>query len=314
MRYFLALHFFLISYCFCLGQSTFQVVPLGVKGGTEGDNLSSYMIAPTGSENYVCLDAGTLWTGIQKSIQNGVFSGTPEAVLRQKIRGYLISHAHTDHVSGLILNSIEDTTKNVYGLSTCIGILRDHYFNWESWPNFGSEGNAPAMGKYHYKTMDVQEEYSAENTDLYIRAFALSHGNPYESAAYLIRTYDSYVLYFGDTGPDEVEKTDHIQRIWKEIAPIVKAGKLKGIFLEVSYPNHQADGKLFGHLTPRWLMRTMGDLAAVAGTDAMRDLPVIITHIKPTGDNEAIIKKELEEANSLKLKLIIPEQGVRLSL
>jgi cAMP phosphodiesterase len=314
MRNWFTLYFFLISYCCCLGQSSFQVVPLGVKGGAEGDNLSAYMIAPAGTENYVCLDAGTLWTGIRKSIQNGVFSATPEVVLRQKIKGYLISHAHTDHVAGLVLNSIEDTTKNVYGLSRCMQILRDHYFNWESWPNFGSEGNAPALGKYHYKTLDVQEEFLIENTSMYVRPFALSHGYPYESAAYLIRSQDSYALYFGDTGPDAVEKTDLIQRIWNEIAPIVKAGNLKGIFLEVSYPNQQPDSKLFGHLTPTWLMTTMNDLAAVAGTAAMRDLPVIITHIKPNGDNEAIIKKELDEANTLKLKLIIPEQGVRLSL
>ena len=94
-------------------SASFKVIPLGIKGGIEEDNLSAYMLAPDGSDDYVCLDAGTLNTGIRKAIDRGVLKGTPDEVLKKRIKGYLISHGHLDHVSGLIINSPEDSVKNV---------------------------------------------------------------------------------------------------------------------------------------------------------------------------------------------------------
>lgn len=290
-------------------QPAFKVVPLGVKGGGDGSNLSAYMIAATASENYVCLDAGTLLNGIEKSVSGKVFQKPPEAVLRQNIKGYLISHAHLDHVSGLILNSIEDTNKVIYGLPKCIEILRNNYFNWESWPNFADAGNAPVLKKYRYQSLTTGTAIALENTLMTVKTFPLSHSSPYESAAFLIGSNGNYTLYFGDTGPDEVEKTDRIRQIWKEVAPLVKSGKLRGVFLEVSYPNDQADGKLFGHLTPVWFMKTFRELTKMTGDENVKGLKVVVTHIKPAGGNEQKIKTELTEANDLKLDLIFPEQG-----
>jgi cAMP phosphodiesterase len=56
-------------------------------------------------------------------------------------------------------------------------------------------------------------------------------------------------------------------------------------------------------------MQEMTALSQLTGAAALRGLPVVITHIKPTPGNEAAIKKQLTEANSLQLKLIFPEQG-----
>jgi cAMP phosphodiesterase len=67
-------------------------------------------------------------------------------------------------------------------------------------------------------------------------------------------------------------------------------------------------------LTPRWFMHELNVLSDLAGKDKMRDLNVVVTHIKPTGNNEALIRKELTEANNLGLKLIFPEQGVQFEL
>lgn len=39
-----------------------------------------------------------------------------------------------------------------------------------------------------------------------VKAFSLSHVNPFESTAFLIKNENDYALYLGDTGPDEVEK------------------------------------------------------------------------------------------------------------
>lgn len=320
LLYFLSMRLFLIIFLFQLtffsgyGQSTFHIVPLGVKGGVQEGNLSAYMIAPSGSNTYVCLDAGSLNSGIQKAVSNNVFQIPAESVLKNYVKAYLISHPHLDHLSGLIINSAEDTVKNIYGLPKTLEIIKNHYFNWQSWPNFGNEGSGFLLKKYVYKTLTESEEQRIDQTEMYVTAFTLSHSNPYESTAFLIRSDSSYVLYFGDTGPDEIEKTDHIQRICKQISPLIASGKLKAIFLEVSYPDEQPDNKLYGHLTPKWFYQEMNKLAKLVGNEKMRGLNVVVTHMKPVGNNEEQIKLQLEKGNTLHLKLTIPQQGVSFDL
>jgi len=289
-------------------QPAFNVVPLGVKGGGVEGNLSAYMIAPVNSQAYVCLDGGTVRQGIEVAVSNGAFAATADQVSRSFIKGFLISHAHLDHVSGMITNAPEDTAKFIYAFPKCIDIIKNHYFNWESWPNFGSEGVTP-LKKYTYKSLSEGQEISIENTEMTVKTFSLSHGNPYEGAAFLLQNKGKQALYFGDTGPDEVEKSTKLQKIWEAVAPLIKAKTLTGIFIEVSYPNEQPDNKLFGHLTPNWLMKEMNKLAMLSGKENMQHLKLIITHIKPTGQNEVIIKGQLNDNNALGMDIIYPEQG-----
>jgi len=306
--------FFQLIWTISNGQQHFTVVPLGVKGGVEEGNLSAYMVASAGSSRYICLDAGTLNGGIQKAADHQVFSISPDSVLKHYIKAYLISHAHLDHVSGLIINSTEDVAKNIYGFPGCLDIIKNHYFNWQSWPNFGNEGSGFNLKKYTYKSLTEREEIKIDQTELSVKAYKLSHSNPYESSAFLVRNDNSYILYFGDTGPDEIEKTDRIQQIWEEIVPLLKAGNLKGVFLEVSYPDEQPDNKLYGHLTPKWFFAEMNKLAEMAGKDNMQRLNVIVTHLKPGGVNEEKIRMQLKQQNKLGLNLIVPEQGVMFRL
>src|ERR1700759_2273452 len=90
---------FFISICACSlhAQPAFKIIPLGIKGGIDESNLSSYMLAAEGTDEYVCLDAGTLHVGIQKAIDSGLFNADARTVLRTYIKGYLISHGHLDH-------------------------------------------------------------------------------------------------------------------------------------------------------------------------------------------------------------------------
>ncbi|WP_031528224.1 MBL fold metallo-hydrolase [Dyadobacter crusticola] len=292
------------------GQNAFRVVPLGVKGGVHDGNLSAYMVAPAGSDAFVCLDAGTITNGIRSAVQQGTFEGSAETILKQYIKGYLISHPHLDHVSGMLLNAVEDTAKHIYAFESCIKVLKTHYFNWESWPNFTNEGAAPTLKKYTYHVLSEENEIPLNGTAMQMRAFKLSHGAPTESAAFLVRSGDSYLLYFGDTGPDEIEKSNKMELVWKAVAPLVKEGKLRAVFLEVSYPNSQPDKSLFGHLTPKWFFKELEKLAALAGQQSMRNLNVVVTHIKPVGSNEAQITAELNKENTLGVKLIFPQQGI----
>lgn len=290
-------------------QTSFKVIPLGVKGGTDESNLSSYMIAPQGSEEYVCLDAGTVHYGIEKAVQAKLLHGTAAEVLKQHIKGFLISHGHLDHLAGMIINSPDDSTKSIYGLDYCIDILKDKYFSWKSWANFANEGEKPALGKYRYTVLTPGTETPLQNTAMQVTAFPLSHSNPYQSTAFLVRHKDAYVLYLGDTGPDSVEHSDKMHLLWEQAAPLLKAKQLKAIFIEVSFANEQPDKQLFGHLTPHWLMSELADLATLTGAAALKGFPIVVTHIKPGGNREQMIKAQLKSYNPLQVKLIIPEQA-----
>ena len=288
---------------------SFKVVPLGVKGGSDESNLSSYMLAAAGSHEYICLDAGTLHDGIQKAINAGIFRGTAEAVLKNDIKGYFISHPHLDHVAGLIINSPDDTVKNIYALPFCIEVLKEKYFSWKSWANFADEGEKPMLNKYHYKILPPGEEMPVEHTPLSVTAFYLSHSNPYKSTAFLVRQSAAFILYLGDTGADTTEHTGNLQQLWRQIAPLIKEKKLKAIFIETSFNNEQPDKLLFGHLTPRLLMQEMDALAGLTGITALRGFPIVITHEKPGGNRESLIKKQLLQLNHHQLRLIFPAQG-----
>jgi len=300
----------------------FEVVALGARGGIQDGNLSAYLIRPAGDERAVTCDAGALVNGLKVADEKGVFDGikVPEEspngrighVLTEGIKGYLISHAHMDHIAGLIAASPDDSKKPIYALPSVNERIERNYFNWEAWPNFGDKGKAPQLKKYEYRDLQAGQKLPLADTAMEVTAFPLSHGGV-ESSAFLIESGDDALLCFGDTGPDAVEKTTRIADIWAAVADKAKAGHLKGIIIETSYTNAQPDEMLFGHLTPNWLMKSLHDLAAKTGNETLDGLPVIVSHIKYSlkkGDQPQVqILRELEEANDLKVKFILPEQG-----
>jgi cAMP phosphodiesterase len=297
---------------FCFSQS-FRIVPLGVKGGIDESNLSAYMVAASGTNNYICLDAGTLYYGIQKAIDNKVFSIPAEQVLKRYIKGYFISHAHLDHVSGLIICSPDDTVKSIYGLKSTLETIKTHYFTWDSWANFADEGERPTLKKYSYQVLTPGTPVHAKDTWMQVDAFPLSHFN-LTSTAFLVKSNDAYILYLGDTGADEVEQSHNLHTLWQLVAPLIKKKQLKAIMIETSFPNEQPNKSLFGHLTPHLLMTEMSDLATLTGQNELNGFNVIITHVKPPQDKIEKIKEQLKAENSLHLNLIFPEQGKAINL
>jgi 3',5'-cyclic-nucleotide phosphodiesterase len=129
------------------------------------------------------------------------------------------------------------------------------------------------------------------------------------STAFLVRSGESALLYLGDTGSDIVEHAGRLRHLWEAVAPLVKTGHLKAIFIEVSFPDEQPLKSLFGHLTPRLLTGEMKTLEGLAGPGLLRGLPVVITHRKPSGDQEPRIRRQVEAENALGLKLVFPTQG-----
>lgn len=295
-------------------KATFQVVPLGVKGGIDETNLSAYLLAPSNTTDFICLDAGTIHAGIEKAIENKVFKVSSETVLKKYIKGYFISHAHLDHVSGLIINSPADSSKTVYATKSCMEMMEKHYFNGQTWANFGDEGNGYQIKKYHFQTVNTLEETPISNTTMTVKAFSLSHVNPFESTAFLIKNKDAYVLYLGDTGADSIEKSNKLNLLWNEIAPLIKNGQLKGVFIEVSFPNEQPDTQLFGHLTPNHFLNELHNLSELTGKEGLKGFKIIITHMKPPTKNFAKIKSQLKKQNDLDVQFLFPEQGKRFEL
>jgi 3',5'-cyclic-nucleotide phosphodiesterase len=301
----------------------FDVVALGALGGIEDGNLSAWLIHPHGDNRAVTCDAGTLVNGLRIADQKGAFAEMTLAasstqsrvgyVLTETIKGYLISHAHLDHVAGLVIASPDDSKKPIYALPSVGADLVETYFNWRAWPNFTDRGKAPQLGKYALAELKAGVATPVKDTAMSVTAFPLSHGGA-ESTAFLIESDGQSILCFGDTGPDTVEKSSRLGEVWTAVAQRAKQKRLKAIVIEASYTNDRPDGQLFGHLTPRWLLEELRKLDRRAGGNALKDLPVIVSHIKYSLTREqpqARILRELQVGNDLGVRFIIPEQGGR---
>ncbi|MCP0914897.1 3',5'-cyclic-nucleotide phosphodiesterase [Legionella sp. 27cVA30] len=285
----------------------FQVIPLGTGGGELEDNLSAYLVAPVNSHNWVALDAGTFCSQIKK------------IKFKDYIAALLVSHAHLDHISGFIICSTMDTGKTILGTDVTINHLRDHLFNWKIWPNFANEGIPPLLKKYHYQRLQEGVTVAIPNTAMRVQAFPLNHGN-HPSTAFLLEAAGYYLLYLGDTGPDAVEHGNKLRALWEKITPLLQKKKLLALFIESSYANERPDTLLFGHMTPKWLLKELDILAHLVNPKhpqgAVSGLNVIVTHIKQSNEANQLanqILQQLQEKNNLGIHFIIPKQGQRLT-
>ena len=113
---------------------------------------------------------------------------------------------------------------------------------------------------------------------------------------------------------NSVEKSNKLSKLWFAIAPLIKNNQLKGMFIEVSYPNEQPDSNLFGHLTPNYLLQELQALRSIIGSYALKGFKIIVTHMKPPSENYEKIKNQLSKQNDLGIQFIFPEQGKRFEL
>lgn len=190
-------------------KAGFDIVALGTQGGVNTHDLSAFLIGPRNQPVSVACDAGSLTTGITAAIKAGSFSDAllpPDYqynllgyILKEHIKGYLISHAHLDHVAGLITASVDDSNKPIYGLPSTIDTLKTGYFNWQVWPNFASNGPTPSLGKYQYIELKPYEAQAILNTPMSVVAFELSHDR-LESTAFVVEYLGDIVVCLGDTG------------------------------------------------------------------------------------------------------------------
>ena len=94
----------------------FSVTALGTLGGIQDGNLSAWLIHPGDDDRAVTCDVGTLVNGLRIADEKGAFSDiklpadSPASrvgyVLANKVKGYLVSHAHLDHVGGVEVSAL----------------------------------------------------------------------------------------------------------------------------------------------------------------------------------------------------------------
>jgi len=306
-------------------MTVFTVIVLGATGGVRENNLSCYLVGANPLEGFVALDAGSLLSGIEWAYQKKNLSEIPleDAVLtpigkffQQYIKAYLISHVHLDHIYGLVINSQTDSPKAILGLDSTIDFLRDHIFNGVIWPNYGSEGTNP-IGRYRYTRLSLNQSVAIPGLSLTVEPFLLSHPGNYPSTAFLLFSEGHALLYFGDTASDLFEKTKRMRLVWERVAPLLKKGLLRGIFLECSYPNEHPKTVNYGHLTPDLMLEELGHLSTLAGT-SLKGLSVIVTHRKDTlrqgEDQKETILHQLKEKDPFGVRWIAPIQGERILL
>eukprot|EP01127_Copromyxa_protea_P019349 TRINITY_DN6248_c0_g1_i2.p1 TRINITY_DN6248_c0_g1~~TRINITY_DN6248_c0_g1_i2.p1 ORF type:complete len:369 (-),score=64.61 TRINITY_DN6248_c0_g1_i2:267-1373(-) len=323
------MHNLLFSLFFTLGFCGYVVVPLGTGGGITEGSLSSYAVASTlQPTDFILCDAGTVFSGAEENLDEDFLPSlfptpvTPWEFIKNHVHGYLVSHAHLDHLSGLIINSVDDSSgKPIIGLEQTLDNIAENIFNWKVWPDFGPSG----LGKYSYVEGSSREPVSIEGTPFSVLAFPVYHSYPYLSTAFFINDGEEHLLYFGDFGPDEVENksvkdpdpTDLVSQVWEHAAMIILRSKLAGIFIECSYANGVADESLFGHLTPKWVLAELDNLNKLilaidpAAVNSLKGLNVMITHIKPTpGGNEKTDIMSQLSSNPHQVNFIFPTQGV----
>jgi len=158
----------------------YVIIPLGTNGGVTEDNLSSFLLSKAGSLYFLALDAGTIFTGLTRFVQQiqtqmaenhhtfELFNYPDWAVsieqqtgwvMRNRIVGYFVGHPHLDHLTGLMAVAPEDYyvdtngtslghPKSIIGLSSTLNAIESDLFNGIVWADFVS------FGRYQYQVVE----------------------------------------------------------------------------------------------------------------------------------------------------------------
>ncbi|KII88896.1 hypothetical protein PLICRDRAFT_40534 [Plicaturopsis crispa FD-325 SS-3] len=265
-----------------MSTSTWDFVVVGSGGGPDETNLSAYLVKPSNSPweaGIVALEAGSGQGALKQILKQtpdilGQCSDEDGSTRRYTaheifsyIRCFLITHAHLDHVSSLVLSagSLGGPRKRLFGTPQVLKDL-ETVFSDRVWPNLASWEEADNTHKYLYTSLRLDAKYRNIHNDISVRTMPLSHGQNdsglYESSAFFIRhdvTAQEF-LFFGDVEPDSVAAKPQTINIWRAAAAKIP-GTLRAVFIECSWPSGRPDHLLYGHLTPEHLAAELSVLA-----------------------------------------------------
>jgi cAMP phosphodiesterase len=243
---------------------------LGCSGGqVPGHRLSCFLV-----DDSLLVDAGCVTSALGLRAQ-------------QKIKDILITHIHLDHVLALAMlaDNLYGTCKtsiNLWGTGEVIEGLKKFFFNDHIWPDFtrltGSDQRVPVM-----KLCRLPEEKSTPVGDHLVTAVRVQHIVP--SFAFFIEKKAQTLLHLGDTGPTE--------KVWSRAG---KHDNLCAVVVEASFPNRlQGIADASRHLTPRTLAQEIAKLGK-------KDVPILVTHLKPAFRREIIA--ELRKLKNPQLRIL----------
>ncbi|GAA6024507.1 hypothetical protein JCM10207_000398 [Rhodosporidiobolus poonsookiae] len=246
--------------------------------------------------------------------------GKAAAKVWDLISCFAVTHAHLDHIAGLIISSAacRPPPKPVYGIKRTLQNI-ERIMDGGVWPMLATYDDSVTLGKaYHYKRIPAPTpDPFPLSPALTFHAFPLSHGlDPsafhrklsdaangvngakpcsecYDSTAFFVKeeATGKEMLFFGDVEPDSISKRSLNLDIWKVAAPKIAAGKLNVIFLECSYPSSQPAHQLYGHFSPPYILEEMRVLAdLVTGELRRAGLNPAVTGVAPLRDVIVVIQ------------------------
>ncbi|KAE8218505.1 hypothetical protein CF326_g9147, partial [Tilletia indica] len=175
---------------------SFTLVCLGVGGGPLESDCSCYLLKPADQaweeSGAIVLEGGS-WLGALIRVCEPSGPDSPfydidfpfdDPALRAGLIGsfsktFLISHAHLDHILGLVLGSASLPGKRtVLGLKPTLENIMD-LFNGKIWPKLASWKEDEPHTVYHMKPLEQRTPTPLLANSLSVLPFALSHGlNP----------------------------------------------------------------------------------------------------------------------------------------
>jgi len=281
-------------------MTSFDIVVVGCGGGPNENNLSSYFVKAYESsweDGILSLDAGsglgalsrlldrhphlfedasgegTLARNNMPGRKDNISSYQRASQIYSFIRTFLITHAHMDHVCGLVLGagSQGGPVRHIVGLESVILTL-EGAFNGRLWPRLAVRQSEPAPSSfYRYKPITTTDSYTPVAPNLSARAMHITHGScsqapggVYDSSAFFVRNDNTFreFLFFGDVEPDSVSPKPRTRNVWRVAARKILASHLNTIFLECSWQSGRPRELLFGHLSPVHVVEELSALAA----------------------------------------------------
>lgn len=258
-----------------------KIKVLGCFGGVDPrHNPVTFLI----DDKYL-LDAGTIVKELTLAQQN-------------QIENICITHCHLDHVKDLcfladnmILSGASQRTINVFGIEPVLAMLKKYIMNNKIWPDFFEIKGTQGKNILNLVPMKFGEKYSF-GKNITIEAIKTCHSC--KSSGFIISKNDKQIVYTGDTGP--------CPDLWKRLS---KLKNLKGVFIEISFPNALKELALkTGHLTAELFLNEIKHLKNY------EEINFYIFHIKPHFMKE--IYKEIRKLNLPNVHILNDREVVEL--
>jgi ribonuclease BN (tRNA processing enzyme) len=224
---------------------------LGSAGGIGGHRRTTSFLL----DEDILIDGGT-----------GVGDLTLEEMTR--LRKVFVSHAHLDHLAGLLLlldsvHALSYGTLVVHGLAHTLEVFSKHLLNDEIWPDFR---RIPSERDPILSLEPISPGESVRDRGRAFTLIEVRHTVP--AAGYLITGPEGAIAFTGDTGPSP--------GFWRALN---ESRRLDLLLVEVSFPDSRAElARRTGHHHPASLAEDLERL--------VHRPKIWLTHLKPGLEEE----------------------------